>query len=202
MHIMPNQLTIIKIIPLIVDNFYVSMEKETSGRKGEKIGSGVQGDVYSNGDQVTKKYASTLGNEFLEYVDKPKEHIVQGEMEAWNAFYKRYDPSFATASIDRNGNLVMPKIPGIGANKYLQSGELGEHFKKDLSLFKQMVKQVMQDVTGKEMRDQKDNDVLVSILPSGNYRFLQVDFGEFGMYKLINEVERSRQVQESNNSPH
>ena len=173
--------------------------QEVKDEQGKKIGSGVQGDVYSNGNEVTKKYTETLGNEFLGFVDEPKMHIVKGEMEAWNGFYKRHDPSFAKARMDTDGNLVMPKIPGVGADDYMSSHQVREGFREDLVLFKQMVKEIMQDVTGKEMRDQKNNDVLVSVLPSGNYRFLQVDFGEFGMYNVVDEALKN--TENSSNSP-
>lgn len=154
------------------------------------IGSGAQGEVFDSGDDCVRKvYASSLGSEFSDIVDNPRLWVAQGEMEAWNAFYSRYDESFARAKIDAEGNLVMPKIPGIGADRLPESLQELESFQEDLLLFKKMVSQMMKDITGKEMSDQKDQDVLVSSLGSGNYHFLQVDFGEFGMYKLMEQVE-------------
>ena len=152
--------------------------------KEVRLGDGVQGAVYLVDHKTVRKvYEDRLGEEYKDFVANPKRLIAEGERDAWNKFYEKYMPQYATARIDSDGSLLLPKIPGVSVSK-LQSRP------EDVSKFKSLVSMMMVDLVGSPMRDIKDTDIFVTQAPSGGTIFLQVDFGEFGTRRLMEEVAR------------
>lgn len=149
--------------------------------RGKLIGEGACGVVILIDEHTVKKiYNHTTGVEYEYLIPNYRQIIAEGERDAWNIFYERYMPKYATARIGEDGHLLLPKIPGVPANHFEVESEY-------LVEFHRMVSDIMRDATGRAMSDQKSCDVLVSH-DGASELLLPVDFGEFGMYRLMDQV--------------
>ena len=81
----------------------------------------------------------------------------------------------------------LPMIPGISVDKLPQ-------LPTGFSEFQSEVKKTMLRVMGCSMTDMKSEDVFVVLNDQGKNLFYQVDFGEYGMYHLVNKVMEANQA--------
>ena len=156
--------------------------KESKGERKKEVllAEGAQGRVYEvNEKTIRKVYSPQQGQEFADLIENPNLIVAEGEITAWNKYYTALGLlQYATARMDADGSLLLPKIPGTPADKLASRPA-------NIDVFKNEMSELMHHLCGKYAVDRKDADIFVSKTATGKILFLPVDFGEYGMLNLF-----------------